>query len=114
MAFSATLEEYRRRVADGMSAALAAGRPSPSLDRLMAAYPSRAGKGLRGALVLAVCQGLGGRAERALPFAVGIELLHNAFLIHDDVVDGSRYRRGAPTLPYEYGTGLALLAGDAL
>ncbi|MGH9260349.1 MAG: polyprenyl synthetase family protein, partial [Acidimicrobiales bacterium] len=46
--------------------------------------------------------------------AVAIEMLHNAFLVHDDVADGSERRRGRPTLAAEYGTGLALNAGDAL
>jgi geranylgeranyl diphosphate synthase type II len=45
---------------------------------------------------------------------VAIELLHNAFLVHDDIADGSERRRSRPTLPAEYGLGLALNAGDAL
>jgi geranylgeranyl diphosphate synthase type II len=49
-----------------------------------------------------------------VPVAVAIELLHNAFLVHDDIVDGSERRRGRPTLTAEYGLGLALNAGDAL
>lgn len=49
-----------------------------------------------------------------MPVAVAIELLHNAFLVHDDIVDGSERRRGRPTLPAEFGVGLALNAGDAL
>ena len=49
-----------------------------------------------------------------MPVAVAIELLHNAFLVHDDIVDGSERRRGRPTLAAEYGLGLALNAGDAL
>jgi geranylgeranyl diphosphate synthase type II len=49
-----------------------------------------------------------------MPAAVAIELLHNAFLVHDDIVDGSLRRRGRPTLSAEFGTALALNAGDAL
>ncbi|MEI2655390.1 MAG: polyprenyl synthetase family protein [Microthrixaceae bacterium] len=45
---------------------------------------------------------------------VAIELLHNTFLIHDDIADGSLRRRGGPTLHEEVGVGLALNAGDAL
>ena len=33
-----------------------------------------------------------------LGVAVAIELLHNAFLVHDDIADGSEMRRGRPTL----------------
>jgi geranylgeranyl diphosphate synthase type II len=46
--------------------------------------------------------------------AVAIELLHNAFLVHDDIEDGSRRRRGRPTLHELHGTPLAVNAGDAL
>ncbi|HYZ98745.1 MAG TPA: polyprenyl synthetase family protein, partial [Acidimicrobiales bacterium] len=58
--------------------------------------------------------GLGGRDEDARDAAVAIEMLHNAFLVHDDVADGSERRRGRPTLPAEFGPALALNAGDAL
>jgi geranylgeranyl diphosphate synthase type II len=45
---------------------------------------------------------------------VSIELLHNAFLIHDDIEDGSATRRGHPTLHELHGSPLAVNAGDAL
>jgi geranylgeranyl diphosphate synthase type II len=77
-------------------------------------YPGRPGKGLRPALCLATCEAFGGNAEDALPIAVAIELLHNAFLVHDDIEDDSELRRGAPTLHHRYGLPLALNAGDAL
>jgi geranylgeranyl diphosphate synthase type II len=110
----ATLAAYRQLVQDEMVACLSAGAHTRYLNDLLPLYPRRAGKGLRGALVLAVCRAMGGRADDALPIAVGVELLHNAFLIHDDLADGSRRRRGEPTLPFQYGRGLALCAGDAL
>ena len=43
-----------------------------------------------------------------MPLAVSIELLHNAFLIHDDIADGSEQRRGKPTLPESAGLAIAL------
>ena len=45
---------------------------------------------------------------------LAIELLHNAFLVHDDIEDASLLRRGEPTLHRRYGTPLALNAGDGL
>ncbi len=45
---------------------------------------------------------------------MAIELLHNAFLVHDDIEDASLLRRGEPTLHRRYGTPLALNAGDGL
>jgi geranylgeranyl diphosphate synthase type II len=46
--------------------------------------------------------------------AVAIELLHNAFLVHDDIADGSEMRRGRPTLAATHGMAAALNAGDGL
>ncbi|MCW2785890.1 MAG: geranylgeranyl pyrophosphate synthase [Marmoricola sp.] len=90
------------------------GEPHPWLYRLTRSYPSRPGKALRPALCLAAAGAFGGRPEDAMPAAVSIELLHNAFLVHDDIVDGSLRRRGHATLSAEFGTALALNAGDAL
>ncbi|MFB7496733.1 polyprenyl synthetase family protein [Streptomyces sp. NPDC056161] len=80
---------------------------------LVRAYPSRSGKGLRPALCLAVCQALGGDVEKAIGSAVALELTHNAFLILDDVQDGSQMRRGLPTLSAEHGLGVAVNVGNA-
>jgi geranylgeranyl diphosphate synthase type II len=52
--------------------------------------------------------------EDALPSAAAIELLHTAFLVHDDVEDDSDLRRGEPTLHRQYGRALAINAGDGL
>ena len=90
------------------------GSPGPWLYDLIRRYPTRSSKGLRPTLFLATCEAFGGSAEDAMGVAVAIELLHNAFLVHDDIVDGSVRRRGGPTLHEECGLGLALNAGDAL
>src|SRR4030095_671096 len=74
----------------------------------------RPGKPRRAAVCIATARAFGGTDADILPVAVAIELLHNAFLVHDDIVDGSRRRRGHPTLPAEAGLGLAPNAGDAL
>jgi geranylgeranyl diphosphate synthase type II len=49
-----------------------------------------------------------------MPSAAAIELLHTAFLVHDDVEDDSELRRGEPTLHRTYGRALAINAGDGL
>ena len=84
------------------------------LDELVRDYPSRGGKAIRPGLCLATCVAFGGDTDDALPSAVAIELIHNAFLVHDDIEDGSTLRRGQPTLHHRHGTALALNAGDAL
>ena len=72
------------------------------------------GKGLRPALCIATCRAFGGSIEQALPSAVTIELLHNAFLVHDDIEDGSLYRRNRATLYIEEGVPIAVNVGDAM
>lgn len=85
-----------------------------ALSRRLAEYPMRAGKGLRPALCIAMCQACGGRLEAALPSATALELFHNAFLVHDDVEDESINRRGDLTIHQKYGMAIAVNVGDAL
>jgi geranylgeranyl diphosphate synthase, type II len=106
----ASAQQVRRHMLD----AIPDGEPHHWLYGLVRDYPERPGKGLRPALCLATCRAFGGTTTDALPIAVAIELLHNAFLVHDDIADGSEQRRGRPTLPAEHGLALALNAGDAL
>lgn len=86
----------------------------PVLYDLMLDYPLRGAKGLRPALCLAVCRALGGGLEAAAPTAAVLELYHNAFLIHDDVEDGSELRRDRPTLHREHGVPIAVNVGDGM
>lgn len=83
---------------------------SPGLEFQLAS----GGKRLRPALTLWWCEALGGSAAAALPFALAVELLHNAFLIHDDIEDGDRTRRGRPTLWAHCGLERAINVGDFL
>ncbi len=74
----------------------------------------RPGKGLRPAICIATCRALGGGLEAALPTAAVLEMFHNAFLVHDDIEDGSLLRRDGPTMHAVYGTAIAVNAGDAM
>jgi geranylgeranyl diphosphate synthase type II len=89
-------------------------QPLDYLYGLIREYPRRGGKGIRPALLLASCQAYGGSVREGLRPAVALEMLHNAFLIHDDLEDASARRRGRPTLHELHGIGLAVNAGDAL
>ncbi len=103
-----------RRVRRAMLDAVPDSEPYKWLYELVRAYPARPGKAIRPALCLATCRAFGGSEEDAFPIAVAIEMLHNAFLVHDDIADGSERRRGRPTLSADHGDALALNAGDAL
>ena len=52
--------------------------------------------------------------EPALEVGVAVELVHLATLVHDDLVDGARLRRGLPAVWSVYGSGPALATGDYL
>lgn len=110
--FQQRLNYYRDLTLESLITLLPKGS-IPYLYDLIPAYPRRSGKGLRSALCLATCSALGGGIGRALNTAVAIELFHNAFLIHDDVQDGSLRRRGGPSLHSEYGAGIAVNVGNA-
>jgi len=108
------LASYQDLTMTALFASLPAKEPRRHLYDLVPAYPKRAGKGFRPGLCIATCRAFGGNARAALRSAVAIELFHNAFLVHDDVEDGSIYRRGLATLHAEHGVGIAVNVGDAM
>jgi geranylgeranyl diphosphate synthase type II len=110
----AVLERYGGLTAEALREYLPDQEPKAHLWDQAADYPARGGKAIRPSLCLATCVAFGGEVDEALPSAVAIELLHNAFLVHDDVEDGSELRRGQPTLHERHGVPLAVNAGDAL
>jgi len=103
-----------------------AARRLPEAMRRIAAYhfgwqdahgrPATAdgGKALRPALVLLCAEAAGGEGADAVAAAVAVELVHNFSLLHDDVMDGDTTRRHRATAWTVFGTGAAILAGDAL
>ncbi len=108
------LASYRDLVAPAMLGSIPNREPKRHLYDLIRGHLSREGKGIRPALCIATCRAFGGSAEKAVPSAAAIELLHNAFLVHDDVEDSSEYRRDSPTLHRHCGIPLAVNAGDAM
>ncbi len=108
------LARYAAVVDEALADDVPSGEPGRYLYDLIADYPQRGGKRIRPALCIAACEAFGGDAREALPSAIAIELLHTAFLIHDDIEDGSALRRGEETLHASHGVALALNAGDAL
>ncbi len=72
------------------------------------------GKRTRPLLTLLVARSLAGHYDHALPAALGIEVIHNFTLIHDDVMDRSDERRNRPTVWSKWGTAQAINAGDGL
>ncbi len=72
------------------------------------------GKQIRAKLSL-LCAKLGGNLnERSFRAAMIVEMLHTASLLHDDIVDNSMERRGAPSVNSKWGAKIALLSGDVI
>jgi geranylgeranyl diphosphate synthase type II len=110
----ATLKKYKDLTDRIVMSMLPSKQPRRYLYDLLPEYPRRGGKGLRPGLCIATCRAFGGNADHALRTAAAIELLHNAFLVHDDVEDESDFRRGRPTLNADHGIGIAVNVGDAM
>lgn len=108
------LERYKAVTMDRLMALVPDKEPRRYLYDLVSLYPQRSGKGLRPGLCIATCRAFGGSVRSVLMSAVAIELFHNAFLVHDDVEDGSLNRRGLPTLASEFGLPIAVNVGDAM
>jgi geranylgeranyl diphosphate synthase type I len=72
------------------------------------------GKGVRQALAVLGAEAAGAPGRAGVAAAVAVELVHTFSLLHDDIMDGDTDRRGRPTVWKAYGTGPAVLAGDAL
>jgi geranylgeranyl diphosphate synthase type II len=113
-AINRRMAAYRAVVRTEMARFLPAAEPKAYLYDLMRDYPTRPGKLIRSSLCLAAGEAYGGSIDDVLGVAVALELMHNAFLVHDDVEDESLLRRGAPTLSSIHGVALSVNAGDAL
>ena len=89
-------------------------RPSFALYEPMRHVVASGGKRIRPTLCLLAHEAAGGRAEDALPTAVGIEFLHTFTLVHDDIMDKALVRRSRPTVGALWGDEVAITVGDAL
>ena len=117
MAFSETYASYLKLVEDGIKQ-FTISYPCEN-ETLFASinYSLYAGgKRLRPIMLLAACEMVGGDVQAALPFAIGLEMIHTSSLIHDDLpaMDNDDLRRGKPTNHKVYGEARAILAGDTL
>ncbi|MBN1866905.1 polyprenyl synthetase family protein [Candidatus Sumerlaeota bacterium] len=118
-----TLDDLSRRIDAALSEFLESHREPavPNLhDGLLYALgldqPDAAarGKRIRPSLCLIACEALDGDPARAMPVAIAFELMHNFFLVHDDIEDGDRFRRGRPSVWTRYGLAHGVNIGDFL
>lgn len=84
------------------------------LAEAAAGLMSSGGKRLRPALVL-LCSKFGRpEDDGVIPVAAAIELIHAATLVHDDIIDEAKLRRGSETIQHRWGKDTAVFAGDFL
>jgi len=69
--------------------------------------PLSGGKRLRPIIAMLSCEAVGGRPENTIPLGIALECLHNATIIHDDIIDGDKWRRGLQTTNEKFGLPLA-------
>lgn len=82
------------------------------MDDIVTGYLKTKGKQIRPMLVILGAKMFGDVTEPVLCAGAALEILHNASLIHDDVVDETSLRRGRPTVNAEMGNHIAVLVGD--
>jgi len=84
----------------------------PDLGTALEHLLSSGGKRIRPALGLLTGQLLGAPHDKIITLAAAVELLHNATLVHDDLIDGALLRRGNPTLNARWSPPATVLTGD--
>lgn len=85
-----------------------------NINRLFEYMRSHSGKMIRPGLVLLSGRCLGKITDEHIRVAAMIEMIHNATLLHDDVIDQGQKRRGEPTINSLWGNESAVLMGDFL
>lgn len=93
---------------------LAAGQRFERLGAIVQEHLFTGGKRLRARLALSACDALSAPESASVPWAAACELLHNATLIHDDLQDGDKVRRGHFAVWVRHGQAQAINAGDLL
>ncbi len=107
------LDRRRGRIEDRLEAVLDGVEPSALGDQVRHVALG-GGKRVRPTVTVLVCEALEGDVDDALDFAVGVELVHNASLVVDDIIDESDLRRGHESAWAEFGHGPAIITSDGL
>ena len=110
------LERRRARVEDRLETVLDGVEP-PALAEQVRHVSLSGGKRVRPTLTMLTCEAGGGDPladDTAADFAVGVELVHNASLVIDDIIDEADLRRGETAAHVAYGHGPAIIASDGL
>ena len=107
------LDRRRDLVEDRLEDVLSTVEP-PALANSVDHVIFAGGKRVRPTLTILCCEALGGKPGDAVDFAAGIELVHTASLVVDDIIDDAAVRRGVTSAWAEFGVGPAIIASDGL
>ena len=107
------LERRRALIEERLIAVVDGVEPEPLRDEVRHVVLS-GGKRVRPTVTVLACETVGGDAEDAVDFGVGIELVHTASLVVDDIIDRSELRRGTTSAWAEFGHGPAIVTSDGL
>ena len=110
--YEASLEGVALKMSDLALGLASAG--SPTVDSAIAHHFAAGGGRFRAKLCLSAASALDLRGDDSLALAAACELLHNASLIHDDLQDRDRIRRGREAVWSLFGEDVAICAGDLL
>lgn len=100
------LEMLRERISSSLASS------NMLMNQVIDGYLKSKGKLIRPILVILTAKLFGEVNDRVIASAASVEMLHNASLIHDDVVDDSLTRRSNPTINNLWGNHIAVLVGD--
>ncbi|NKE37493.1 polyprenyl synthetase family protein [Natronococcus sp. JC468] len=106
--------ERRRALIEERLVAVVDGVDPETLNEEVRHVALSGGKRVRPMVTLLSCETVGGDPEDAVDFGVGIELVHNASLVIDDIIDRSDLRRGTASAWAEFGYGPAIITSDGL
>lgn len=107
------IEELRKLINDELTS-LVSRIPYPNLRSQIGYALLSRGKRLRPIITILSAQSVGGDRESVIPLALAFEILHTSTLVHDDLIDEDKTRRGLPTLHEKWSRDAAILVGDAL
>lgn len=82
------------------------------MNRVVNTYLETKGKQIRPIMVILSAKMFGEINDRVFLAGEALEMLHNASLIHDDIIDETAVRRGSPTINATWGNHIAVLVGD--
>lgn len=100
------------KAVDGILAREFSHSQSPTITEIGSYITQAGGKRMRPALLMLMARALGYEGTDHRELGATIEMLHTATLMHDDVVDEGKMRRGRPTANATWGNSVAVLVGD--